>query len=304
VRATPHDRPPALSSRAIANPTVGGRQVLDHIEVRGARENNLRDVSVDIPKRAITVFTGVSGSGKSSLVFGTIAAESQRLINETYTAFIQSFMPNVGRPEVDRRLHRAGVGEVPARRGGEGRDPRPEPQVRRPRQPLRAHVPGEGRRDRPAPHPAGDRARRDLRAMPGVRRRAAQRGRALREDPGPQHRRVRGDAGRRPRRVPGGQGRAERRAAARRPAPHARRPHRGRSRLPEPGPRVGDALRRRGAAREDGPPPRLEPLGRHVRLSTSRRSACTRTTCSASTGCWWRCATRATRCWSSSTSRR
>jgi excinuclease UvrABC ATPase subunit len=74
---------------------------LDHIEVRGARENNLRDVSLDIPKRAITVFTGVSGSGKSSLVFGTIAAESQRLINETYTAFIQSFMPNVGRPDVD-----------------------------------------------------------------------------------------------------------------------------------------------------------------------------------------------------------
>ena len=74
---------------------------LDHIQVRGARENNLREVSVDIPKRSITVFTGVSGSGKSSLVFGTIAAESQRLINETYAAFIQSFMPNVGRPDVD-----------------------------------------------------------------------------------------------------------------------------------------------------------------------------------------------------------
>ena len=58
-------------------------------------------MSVDIPKRKITVFTGVSGSGKSSLVFGTIAAESQRLINETYTAFIQSFMPHVGRPDVD-----------------------------------------------------------------------------------------------------------------------------------------------------------------------------------------------------------
>ncbi|GAA4442577.1 excinuclease ABC subunit UvrA [Actinokineospora soli] len=73
----------------------------DQIEVRGARENNLTGVDVDIPKRRLTVFTGVSGSGKSSLVFGTIAAESQRLINETYTAFIQSFMPNVGRPEVD-----------------------------------------------------------------------------------------------------------------------------------------------------------------------------------------------------------
>ncbi len=73
----------------------------DVIEVRGARENNLADISLEIPKRRLTVFTGVSGSGKSSLVFGTIAAESQRLINETYTAFIQSFMPNVGRPDVD-----------------------------------------------------------------------------------------------------------------------------------------------------------------------------------------------------------
>ncbi|MFI6820120.1 ATP-binding cassette domain-containing protein [Micromonospora sp. NPDC050187] len=73
----------------------------DMIEVRGARENNLASVSVDIPKRRLTVFTGVSGSGKSSLVFGTIAAESQRLINETYTAFLQSFMPSIGRPDVD-----------------------------------------------------------------------------------------------------------------------------------------------------------------------------------------------------------
>ncbi|MFG1876388.1 ATP-binding cassette domain-containing protein [Sphaerisporangium sp. NPDC049003] len=71
------------------------------IEVRGARENNLAGISLDIPKRRLTVFTGVSGSGKSSLVFGTIAAESQRLINETYTTFVQSFMPSLGRPNVD-----------------------------------------------------------------------------------------------------------------------------------------------------------------------------------------------------------
>ena len=74
----------------------------DMIEVRGARENNLADISLDIPKRRLTVFTGVSGSGKSSLVFGTIAAESQRLINETYSAFLQSFMPAQGRPDVDQ----------------------------------------------------------------------------------------------------------------------------------------------------------------------------------------------------------
>jgi excinuclease UvrABC ATPase subunit len=73
----------------------------DWIEVRGARENNLQDVSLDIPKRRLTVFTGVSGSGKSSLVFGTIAAESQRLINDTYSAFVQAFMPTLARPEVD-----------------------------------------------------------------------------------------------------------------------------------------------------------------------------------------------------------
>jgi excinuclease UvrABC ATPase subunit len=73
----------------------------DLIRVHGARENNLRDVSVDIPKRRLTVFTGVSGSGKSSLVFDTIAAESRRLINETYSAFVQGFMPNVARPDVD-----------------------------------------------------------------------------------------------------------------------------------------------------------------------------------------------------------
>ena len=73
----------------------------DLIRVHGARENNLRDVSVDLPKRRLTVFTGVSGSGKSSLVFDTIAAESQRLINETYSAFVQGFMPTLARPDVD-----------------------------------------------------------------------------------------------------------------------------------------------------------------------------------------------------------
>jgi excinuclease UvrABC ATPase subunit len=73
----------------------------DVIRVHGARENNLRDVSVDLPKRRLTVFTGVSGSGKSSLVFATIAAESQRMINETYSAFVQGFMPTLGRPDVD-----------------------------------------------------------------------------------------------------------------------------------------------------------------------------------------------------------
>ena len=73
----------------------------DLIRVHGARVNNLKDVSIAIPKRRLTVFTGVSGSGKSSLVFGTIAAESQRLINETYSAFVQGFMPTLAQPEVD-----------------------------------------------------------------------------------------------------------------------------------------------------------------------------------------------------------
>jgi excinuclease UvrABC ATPase subunit len=80
-------------------PHVAGRH--DLIRVHGARVNNLKDVSVDIPKRRLTVFTGVSGSGKSSLVFETIAAESQRLINETYSAFVQGFMPTLARPDVD-----------------------------------------------------------------------------------------------------------------------------------------------------------------------------------------------------------
>src|SRR4051812_24271870 len=73
----------------------------DMIRVHGARVNNLKDVNVELPKRRLTVFTGVSGSGKSSLVFDTIAAESQRLINETYSAFLQNFMPTLARPDVD-----------------------------------------------------------------------------------------------------------------------------------------------------------------------------------------------------------
>ncbi|MGH3478556.1 MAG: excinuclease ABC subunit UvrA, partial [Nocardioidaceae bacterium] len=83
------------------SPALQVADVHDLIRVHGARVNNLKDVSVEIPKRRLTVFTGVSGSGKSSLVFDTIAAESQRLINETYSAFVQGFMPTLSRPEVD-----------------------------------------------------------------------------------------------------------------------------------------------------------------------------------------------------------
>ncbi|MGY1736451.1 ATP-binding cassette domain-containing protein [Geodermatophilus sp. SYSU D00684] len=90
--ATSTDRPASGSHAADSH---------DLIRVHGARENNLKDVSVELPKRRLTVFTGVSGSGKSSLVFGTIAAESQRLINETYSAFVQGFMPTLARPDVD-----------------------------------------------------------------------------------------------------------------------------------------------------------------------------------------------------------
>ena len=93
-------------SRQSANKTSQDQPVasIDYgsIIIRGARENNLKNVSLDIPKRRITVFTGVSGSGKSSLVFSTIAAESQRLINETYPAFVQQFMPHYGQPDADQ----------------------------------------------------------------------------------------------------------------------------------------------------------------------------------------------------------
>ncbi|MFF3013266.1 ATP-binding cassette domain-containing protein [Streptomyces sp. NPDC057939] len=91
-KAKRSDAPPSASHVADGH---------DLIRVHGARVNNLKDVSVELPKRRLTVFTGISGSGKSSLVFGTIAAESQRLINETYSAFVQGFMPTLARPEVD-----------------------------------------------------------------------------------------------------------------------------------------------------------------------------------------------------------
>src|SRR5512134_3242859 len=90
-----------MASRPDPQPTPHAADAHDRIRVHGARVNNLKDVSVELPKRRLTVFTGVSGSGKSSLVFGTIAAESQRLINETYSAFVQGFMPTLARPEVD-----------------------------------------------------------------------------------------------------------------------------------------------------------------------------------------------------------
>ncbi|WP_328419635.1 excinuclease ABC subunit UvrA [Micromonospora sp. NBC_00389] len=89
------------TGKATQSPELHAADRHDLIRVQGARVNNLKDVSVELPKRRLTVFTGVSGSGKSSLVFGTIAAESQRMINETYSAFVQGFMPTLARPEVD-----------------------------------------------------------------------------------------------------------------------------------------------------------------------------------------------------------
>jgi excinuclease UvrABC ATPase subunit len=89
------------TSTATKSPELHAADSHELIRVHGARENNLKDVSIEIPKRRLTVFTGVSGSGKSSLVFDTIAAESQRLINETYSAFVQGFMPTLARPDVD-----------------------------------------------------------------------------------------------------------------------------------------------------------------------------------------------------------
>ena len=90
-----------MASNGKASPAAHAADSHDLIRVHGARVNNLKDISVELPKRRLTVFTGVSGSGKSSLVFGTIAAESQRMINETYSAFVQGFMPTLARPDVD-----------------------------------------------------------------------------------------------------------------------------------------------------------------------------------------------------------
>ncbi len=91
-----------MSTRTLAQaPARHVADIHDTIRVQGARENNLKDVSVELPKRRLTVFTGVSGSGKSSLVFDTIAAESQRMVNETYSASLRGFMPTLARPEVD-----------------------------------------------------------------------------------------------------------------------------------------------------------------------------------------------------------
>lgn len=90
------------TDRSTQSPEVPPADRHDLIRVLGARENNLKDINVEIPKRRLTVFTGVSGSGKSSLVFATIAADSQRMINETYSAFLQGFMPSLSRPDVDK----------------------------------------------------------------------------------------------------------------------------------------------------------------------------------------------------------
>src|SRR5262249_15602992 len=96
-RASPHRHASCESRETVMH----AADVHDVIRVQGARENNLNNVSVEIPKRRLTVFPGVSGSGKSSLVFATIAAESQRLLNETYSAFVQGFMPSLACPDVD-----------------------------------------------------------------------------------------------------------------------------------------------------------------------------------------------------------
>src|SRR6185503_18664267 len=104
-RHRPRARDLRRARRPLRGLPGGGGMTREYIEVTGARENNLRDVSVRVPKRAITAFVGVSGSGKSSLVFDTIAAEAQRQLNETFSAFVQGFLPHYGQPDVDRIEH-------------------------------------------------------------------------------------------------------------------------------------------------------------------------------------------------------
>ncbi|WP_431957860.1 ATP-binding cassette domain-containing protein [Nocardia lijiangensis] len=101
MTASTRNRTGKATAKGTTSPALPAADSHDLIRVHGARVNNLQDVSIELPKRRLTVFTGISGSGKSSLVFGTIAAESQRLINETYSAFVQGFMPTLARPEVD-----------------------------------------------------------------------------------------------------------------------------------------------------------------------------------------------------------
>ena len=382
----------------------------DLIRVQGARVNNLKDVSVEIPKRRLTVFTGVSGSGKSSLVFGTIAAESQRLINETYSAFVQGFMPTLARPEVDvldglttaiivdqermganarstvgtatdanamlrilfSRLGKPHIGSpnaysfnvpsvkasggdhrrarrrqdedregdlqpsrrhVSALRGhGLGHRLRPDGAVRRqqvaqrgrahdPRlqhgRLVRPHLPrlrllrpgqadpqvqqegaarpalqgadqDQGRRDQPdlrradpadpevvpvqgrrraaAAHPRLRGAGGDVPDLSRVRRHPAQQGGPVVEDQGEEHRRRLLDADQRPRRLGPRPRRAVGGAAARRAATPPRLVRGDRAGLPLARPAVGHAVRRRGAAHQDDPPPRLVAHRRHLRL--------------------------------------
>ena len=382
----------------------------DLIRVHGARENNLKDVSVEIPKRRLTVFTGVSGSGKSSLVFGTIAAESQRLINETYSAFVQGFMPTLARPEVDvleglttaiivdqqrmgadarstvgtatdanamlrilfSRLGQPHIGSpnafsfnvasvrasgaitiergagktvkerdlhphrrhVPAlRRPGHGLRHRPHPALRRlqvarrgrdhhprlhrgqllcraalhrvglPRpgqadpqvhQEGAARLPppradqGEGQRRQrhlrgadpqdpevvPLQGPGGAAAAHPgvrgpgghLHRLPRLRRHPAQRGGPVVADQRDQHRRRVRDADQRPGRMGPRPRRAVGGAAARHAAADSRLVRGDRAGLPLARPAVGHAVGRRGAARQDDPPPRLLAHRRHLRL--------------------------------------
>ena len=395
----------------------------DLIRVQGARENNLKDVSVEIPKRRLTVFTGVSGSGKSSLVFGTIAAESQRMINETYSAFVQGFMPTLSRPEVDlldglttaiivdqermganprstvgtatdanamlrilfSRLGKPHIGSpnaysfnVPSREGqrcdhrrarrqDEGREGDLQPS-RRHVPALRGHgrghatsisprctttpsrssegaltIPGysmdgwygrifsgagfahgqadrevhqegapqaalrgadqdqgrghqphlrgrdpedpevdalQGRRGDAAPHPRVRRAGGDLPDLPGVRRHPAQPGGPVVEDQGQEHRRPLRDADQRPRRLGPRPRRAVGRPAAHRAATPPRLVRGNRSGLPLARPAGGHAVRGRGTADQDDPPPRLVAHRRHLCLRRAHDRPASRTTSS------------------------